>query len=90
MTQDRTVSKPLPEADDSSRPFFEGAMHSRLMLMKCSTCGAVRLPSRHHCDDCLSPDFAWVTASGRGTVRTFGVMHQKYHPGFEVPYNVTV
>ena len=90
MTQDRTVPKPLPEADDSSRPFFEGAMEGHLVLMKCSSCGAFRLPSRHHCDDCLSPDFAWVAASGRGTVRTFGVMHQKYHPGFELPYNVTV
>ena len=67
MTQDRNVPKPLPEADDSSRPFFEGAMEGRLVLMKCSSCGAFRLPSRHHCDDCLSPDFAWVAASGRGS-----------------------
>lgn len=90
MTQDRTVPKPLPEADEASRPFFEGAMTGRLMLMKCSTCGAFRLPSRHHCDECLSPDYDWIPASGRGAVRTFGVMHQKYHPGFELPYNVTV
>jgi uncharacterized OB-fold protein len=33
-----------------------------------------------------------VQASGRGTVRTFGVMHQRYHPGFDkdLPYNVTI
>ncbi len=90
MTQEQKISKPLPEADDSSQPFFEGAMKGELMLMKCSNCGAFRLPSRHHCDDCLSSDFAWVRASGRGTVRTFGVMHQKYHPGFELPYNVSI
>ncbi|MEO6397190.1 MAG: OB-fold domain-containing protein [Tepidiformaceae bacterium] len=90
MTPDRTIPKPLPEADESSRPFFEGAMEGKLMLMKCTDCGAFRLPSRHHCDDCLSPEFQWVESSGRGTVRTFGVMHQKYHPGFELPYNVTV
>lgn len=90
MTQDRTIPRPLPEADDASRPFFDGAMEGKLMLMECSACGTPRLPSRHHCDICLSPDFAWVAASGRGAVRTFAVMHQKYHPGFEVPYNVTI
>lgn len=89
MTQ-QTVSKPLPEADESSRPFFEGAMQGRLMLMKCGDCGQFRIPSRHHCDECLSSNFTWEQASGRGAVRTYGVMHQRYHPGFETPYNVAV
>jgi uncharacterized OB-fold protein len=33
-----------------------------------------------------------VQASGRGTLRTFGVMHQKYHPAFapELPYNLAI
>lgn len=90
MTQESTVPRPLPEADDASKPFFDGAMAGRLMLMKCSDCGTVRLPSRQHCDRCLSPESTWIEASGRGTVRTFGVMHQRYHPGFELPYNVTI
>ncbi len=90
MTPEKTVPKPLPEADDASQPFFDGAMEGKLMLMKCLACGVFRLPSRHHCDGCLSPEFAWVPASGRGAVRTFGVMHQKYHPGFELPYNVAI
>jgi uncharacterized OB-fold protein len=84
------VPRPLPEPDEASRPFFEGAMAGRLMLMRCNACGTVRLPSRRHCDRCLSPEFAWFEASGRGTVRTFGVMHQRYHPAFELPYNVTI
>ena len=89
MTQP-AISKPLPEADETSVPFFQGAMEGRLMLMKCSDCGAFRIPSRHHCDECLSPNFTWEQASGRGTVRTFGIMHQRYHPGFQTPYNVTI
>jgi uncharacterized OB-fold protein len=91
MTQD-TVAKPLPEADEASKPFWDGAMAGRLMLMRCSACGEWRLPSRQHCDTCLSDKFTWEQASGRGTVRTFGVMYQKYHPGWaaEMPYNVTI
>lgn len=87
-----TPGKPLPEADDASRPFYDGAMEGRLMLMRCGQCGAYRLPSRQHCDRCLSPQFSWVQASGKGTVRTFAVMHRVYHPAFagEVPYNITV
>lgn len=91
MTQ-HTISKPLPEPDEASRPFWDGAAAGRLMLMKCVDCGAFRLPSRMHCDRCLSDRVTWEQASGRGTVRTFGVMHQSYHPGFaaELPYNVTI
>jgi len=92
MTEHATIPKPIPEPDDASRPFFDGAMAGKLLLMKCGACGAVRLPSRQHCDRCLSTNVSWVAASGRGTVRTFGIMHQRYHPAFadDIPYNVTV
>jgi len=86
------VSKPLPEPDKASMPFWEGAAAGKLMLMRCSSCQTFRLPSRRHCDECLSDQFTWEEVSGRGTVRTFGVMHQSYHPGFaaDLPYNVTI
>jgi len=84
--------RPLPVADESSRPFWDSAMEGKLMLMRCAECGHWRLPSRQHCDNCLSDQFTWEQASGRGSVRTFGVMHQKYHPGWAAiaPYNVTI
>jgi uncharacterized OB-fold protein len=90
MTQ--IIEKPLPEADEASKPFWDGAMQGRLVLMRCSDCHEWRMPSRQHCDSCLSDNYTWEPASGRGTVRTFGVMHQKYHPGWAAvaPYNVTI
>ena len=92
MSEQPAISKPLPEPDEASRPFWDGAAEGRLMLMRCNSCQVWRLPSRMHCDQCLSTDATWVQASGRGTVRTFGVMHQRYHPGFanDIPYNVTI
>ncbi len=92
MSDQQTIAKPLPEPDDASRPFWDGAAAGKLMLMRCKDCGAWRLPARMHCDECLSTSVAWEQASGRGTVRTFGVMHQRYHPGFaaDLPYNVTI
>lgn len=92
MSDQAQISKPLPEPDDASRPFWDGAAEGKLVLMRCNDCGTWRLPSRMHCDNCLSTNTAWQQASGRGTVRTFGVMHQRYHPGFaaDLPYNVTI
>ena len=92
MAEESNPQKPLPEADDASRPFYDGAMGGKLMLMRCSDCGTYRMPSRMHCDVCLSANAEWVEASGRATVRTLGVMHQKYHPGFypELPYNLAL
>jgi uncharacterized OB-fold protein len=83
-------SIPVPEPDDASRPFFDGAAAGRLMLMRCAECRTWRLPARQHCDTCLSDRFTWEASSGRGRVRTFGIMHQRYHPAFRVPYNVTI
>jgi hypothetical protein len=92
MTHDTRIPKPIPEPDEASRPFFDAALSGRLLLMKCGTCETVRLPSRQHCDACLSTEVEWVEASGRATVRSFGIMHQRLHPAFadEIPYNVAV
>ncbi|HET6615038.1 MAG TPA: Zn-ribbon domain-containing OB-fold protein [Dehalococcoidia bacterium] len=86
-----TYTRPIPQADDESREFFEGARRHELMLMRCRNCGAWRLPSRPRCPDCWSTDTAWERASGRGTLYSYGIMHQKF-PGFaeEVPYQYAV
>ena len=90
MADERVPTKPIPEPDEASQPFFDGAREGRLMLMQCTSCGALRFPARMHCDACLSTGVKWVAASGRGTVRTFGIMHQRYHPAWndELPYNL--
>ena len=89
---DEVPQKPLPLPDEESQPFFDAAMAGKLMLMRCVACGANRLPSRKHCDICLSADVQWIQASGRAKVFSFAVMHQKYHPGFfaELPYNLAL
>jgi uncharacterized OB-fold protein len=92
MADQEVPMKPLPLPDEASQPFFDGAMSGTLMIMRCQDCGTARVPSRSHCDNCLSDRFEWQKASGRGKVHTFGVMHQKYHPAFfsELPYNLAV
>ncbi len=62
------------------------------MIQRCKGCGTHLYPGRQLCTECLGEALEWVQASGRGTLFTFGIMHQRYHPGFvdDLPYNVAV
>ena len=84
-------ARPLPQADDESREFYEGARRHELMLMRCLNCRGWRLPSRPRCPDCWATETEWAKASGRAKLYSFGIMHQKF-PGFEgdAPYNFAI
>ena len=93
MTQAvETPRKPVPEPDEMSRPFFEGALRGELLLQRCQDCEEFLVLGSRVCTNCLGERLEWVPVSGRGTLFTFGIMHQRYHPGFipELPYNVAV
>jgi uncharacterized OB-fold protein len=85
-------AKPLPNISPEMAPFFAAARRRELVVQRCAGCGAHRFPARDQCSGCLSRESTWVTTGGRGTVFSFAVMHQVYHPGFaaEVPYAVVV
>lgn len=84
--------KPLPVPDEHSAPFFAATLRGELLLQRCGTCGRWMWPVRPRCIDCLGADVAWTPASGFGTVYTFTIIHQIFHPGFAaaVPYNVAM
>lgn len=85
-------AKPLPTLTDENRPFWESCRNGRLSLQKCAGCGHLRYPISPYCPECLSPEFAWTPVSGRGTVFSYVVFHQAYHPAFkaDLPYNVAL
>jgi hypothetical protein len=84
--------KPIPSITPDMKEFFAGAQRGRLMVQKCDGCGMLRFPAYEICAKCLANRASWVPVSGRGTVFSFNIMHQLYHPGFasEVPYAVVV
>jgi uncharacterized protein len=96
---DAPPAKPLPVVDDASRPFFEGALQGRLMLRRCQACGTymwpvggIRTPLRPRCVQCFSGDLRWAPSTGKGSLYSFALMHQVYHPAFaaEIPYNISI
>ena len=95
MSRDATSAppaKPVPEIDAVLAPFFAAAKRRRLVVQRCTGCGALRFPPRELCSGCLATGVEWTEVSGRGEVFSFNVMHQIYHPAFaaEVPYAVVV
>ena len=86
------VPKPLPQITPEMAPFWEAARRQELVVQRCRGCGAHRFPAREICSRCLSREAVWERVSGRGTVFSFAVMHQVYHPGFAdaVPYAIVV
>jgi hypothetical protein len=85
-------AKPAPTPDETSQAFFDGAERGVLMIKSCNTCSANLHPTTETCTECLGDDLSWSEASGKGTLHTFGIMHQNYHPAFtdELPYNLGV
>ena len=93
MTQTvEAPKKPVPQPDDLSRPYFEGALRGELMIQRCDACRAFLAPGSRLCTECLNESLSWTAVSGRATLHTFGIMYQRYHPGFadEIPYNIAV
>ena len=84
-------NKPLPTLTDDNRPFWDSCRAGRLSLQQCA-CGHLRYPISPFCPHCLSGEFSWKPVSGRGTVFSYVVYHQAYHPGFQedLPYNVAL
>jgi uncharacterized OB-fold protein len=85
-----TTARPIPEPDEYTAPYFEGAARGLLLIQRCRDCAAFLAPGATVCSECLSESLDWVQASGRATLHTFGLMHQPYHPGFlgALPYNL--
>ncbi len=84
--------KPLPDLTGPMKPFWEAARRHELVVQRCVGCGAHRFPARDLCSRCLSREVEWVRVSGRGSVFSWAVMHQVYHPGFadDVPYPIVI
>jgi len=75
--------KPVPAADELSAPFWNAARERRLVIQRCGDCNYYNHPPRSFCDACLSQRLAFQPVSGRGTVYSYTVMHQRDVAGFE-------
>ena len=73
----------LPQPTEDSQPFWDALKSHRLDLQACGDCGAVRHYPRPVCPYCYSMAVVWRTATGRGTVHSWTISYQAFHPAFQ-------
>ncbi len=82
--------KPLPRPREIEKPYWDGLKKHEIWLQKCRDCGQIWFPPHFGCPKCLSTNWDWVRASGKGKVWSWGVFYQLYFKSFaqDIPYNV--
>lgn len=63
---------PLPEV----APHFDGLRAGRLVLPRCTACGALIWYPRAFCPFCANPEVAWEEVPARGTIHSYTVVHR--------------
>lgn len=79
-----------PARTEETDVFWDAAAEGRLLVERCTACGAESHPPRGACRSCRGREIAPVEVSGPGTVYSFTVNHQRWLPDLEVPYAVVL
>jgi uncharacterized protein len=92
VTTSTEYTKPLPVRTEANAPFWDSAKRHALEMQRCGGCDRFRYPVADFCPNCLSPEYEWQPVSGRATVYSYIIVHQRYDPSFagDLPYNVAV
>jgi uncharacterized OB-fold protein len=85
---DVTPAKPSPEQTFDAASYLAAAAQHRLELSECDSCHTVFHYPRDICPSCAQWTIRPITASGRGTIYSFTVVHRAPQPAFadDVPY----
>src|SRR5437762_14068773 len=83
---------PLPAGDRDTQPFWDACKEHKLIIQRCSRCGAYRHVPMPVCWDCQSFDWEWEESKGLGEIYSYIIVHHPVHPATSavVPYNATV
>jgi len=82
------IRLPLPALEPESERFWRACRAGRLEITRCRACGWYIHPPRPICPRCQARDVGWEAVSGRATVVSYTVNHQRWMPGMEVPYTI--
>lgn len=90
--QDPSGSPPtriLPTLTDLDRPFWTGGAGGSLLVQRCGSCRRWAHPPVAVCATCGGAMSAEPVA-GTGTVFTYTVNHQQFHPEVPPPYIIAI
>lgn len=85
-------TKPLPQMNHDSAPFWEGCALGELRVQHCMTCGTHQLPPRARCVECGDTSLNWQAIDLQAEVHSFTVVHRAPSAAFQtdVPYVIAL
>ena len=84
---DASVGIP-PAVTEETEAFWAAAAEGRLVLERCTNCGADAFPPRGMCRRCRGRSMTTVEVTGPGHIYSFTINYQKWLPDLEVPYAI--
>jgi uncharacterized protein len=87
-----TNRKPVPQPDELTRFYWDGARRGQLLIQRCGDCGLFLFPPGVVCPRCLSETLTATPVSGRGTIYAFTVAQQAFDIAFadDIPYVLAI
>ncbi len=86
------TGKHFPRPTPETQPYWDGCREGRLLLQRCTGCGAHQFYPRTLCVHCEGDGLEWVQASGRGRIRSFTVVRRPVSKAYaaQTPYIVAL
>lgn len=80
----------LPALDQDNEFFWTSGRDGRLRFLRCPSCGYYVHPPAPLCPRCLDRHPEPAAVSGRATVHSFTVNHQRWSPDATEPYVIAI
>ncbi len=82
----------FPQVTELNAPFWEGLAAGEARLQQCQQCSVYQHPPESFCYSCGATSLEWPTVDAHGTVYSYIIVHQPYHPAFRpfIPYTVAI
>lgn len=78
----------INDLDKENQEFFSHCAKHQLHLQQCDNCQLLRYPPTTTCPWCADPSASWMPVEGKGTLHSYGEVHQVIQPAFRdyAPY----
>jgi uncharacterized OB-fold protein len=80
------TARPRPAIDGDNEHFWLGGKLGKLQLKRCADCGHWLHPPLPICPICLSRNVVVEAVSGLGSIDSFTINYQAWHPMMPPPY----
>lgn len=88
----RGMNLTILDVDHENVAYFGHCAEHDFHLQQCTSCGLLRYPPGTACPWCQNREFEWTAVEGKGTVHSYGEVHQAIQPQFreKAPYMILI